>query len=131
MPLLDTGFVIDFLEGDAKAAGLMGLLQQGSAPLGVSPHTIYELYQGLDPDEEAAEEIRRHDDFLRALHVFPFPPEAAKAAGVLQAQSLRRGRALPTMDLLIGCTALHHGEAVVTRNRRDFERIPGLEVLGY
>lgn len=35
------------------------------------------------------------------------------------------------MDVLIGTAALESGVPLVTRNRKDFERIPGLDVLAY
>jgi predicted nucleic acid-binding protein len=35
------------------------------------------------------------------------------------------------IDLWIAATARCYGARVLTRNAADFERIPGLEVLGY
>ncbi len=35
------------------------------------------------------------------------------------------------MDLLIACTALNTGSALLTANQRDFTRILGLDVLDY
>jgi len=35
------------------------------------------------------------------------------------------------MDLLVGTTAVLADAVLVTRNRRDFERIPGLVVRAY
>lgn len=131
MPILDTTFVIDFLRGDGAAARLMRLLQQESAPLGITPYTHYELYAGLGRSARPDDEKRRVDGFLRMLVVFPFEAEAAKMAGLLDARLARDGTPIGLLDLLIGCIAVHHGEAVVTRNRRHFEPIPGLEVLGY
>lgn len=71
------------------------------------------------------------ESFLRSLVVFPFEPEAAKQAGLLDARFEREGLAIGLLNLLIGCTALHHGEAIVTRNRKRFDAIPGMDVLPY
>lgn len=131
MPVLDTGFAIDFLRGDERATRLMHLLQQGSDPLGVTPYTHFELYSGIGRSHRPDEETRKVEGFLRSLVVFPFEPEAAKHAGLLDARLQREGASIGLLDLLIGCTALHHGESVVTRNKRDFEAIPGLRVLAY
>lgn len=46
-----------------------------------------------------------------------------------RAGRLRRGSRMRTPDALIAATALEHGLALVTRNRRDFERVNGLRVL--
>jgi tRNA(fMet)-specific endonuclease VapC len=42
-----------------------------------------------------------------------------------------RGAQISTMDLLIAATALAEGAPLVTRNRRHFERVPGLEIVDY
>lgn len=41
----------------------------------------------------------------------------------------RRGQPVGAHDLWIAATALAHGFAVATRNRRDFVRVRGLRVL--
>lgn len=131
MPVFDTAFVIDFLRGDDGAKRVMDLLRRGAAPLGVTPYTYFELYAGIGRSRRPDEEKRQVESFLRSLLVFPFEPEAAKLAGLLDARLQREGTAIGLVDLLIGCTALHHGEAIVTRNHRHFNAIPGLDVLPY
>jgi tRNA(fMet)-specific endonuclease VapC len=42
-----------------------------------------------------------------------------------------RGELIGANDLWIAAAALQHGEALVTRNARDFHRVPGLQVLTY
>lgn len=50
---------------------------------------------------------------------------------VLDGELARRGETIGPIDAVIAATALHLGEPVVTRNRRDFERVPGLRVVSY
>ncbi len=47
------------------------------------------------------------------------------------AELRRRGQVIATMDLLIATAALGHEAPLVTRNARDFDRVPGLLVIGY
>src|SRR5262245_11506276 len=54
--------------------------------------------------------------------VLPFDAAAATIFDGLQAQRLRIG----TMDLRIAAVALSRGLVVLTRNLRDFGRVPGL-----
>ncbi len=56
------------------------------------------------------------------MPVLPFDTAAAVVFGGLQAQRIRVG----TMDLRIAAIALSRGLVVLTRNVRDFGRVPGL-----
>ena len=40
-----------------------------------------------------------------------------------------RGELIGANDLWIAAAALRHNEPLVTRNARDFQRVPGLQVL--
>lgn len=131
MPVLDTTFAIDLLRGDDDATKILALLQKGTAPIGVTPHTHFELYAGVGRSRRADLEAAAVDDLLSDLSLFEFTPEAAKLAGILDAELGRTGRRIGLVDLLIGATALHHGETIVTRNKKDFSAIPGLELLTY
>ena len=42
-----------------------------------------------------------------------------------------RGELIGANDLWIAASALRHGETLVTRNARDFQRVPGLQALTY
>jgi tRNA(fMet)-specific endonuclease VapC len=62
--------------------------------------------------------------FLGSLQILPFPESAIERFE--QFKSLKLGVKSP--DLRIGAIAVEHGATVVTRNVRDFQRIPGLSV---
>lgn len=103
-----------------------------SAQLFVSAITIHELEHGVlllersDPDQGAV--LRTWLDrsvtaaFDRRILVVDEP--VARCAAALHVPD-----PAPFRDALIGATALVHDMAVVTRDRKGFERFDGLDVL--
>jgi predicted nucleic acid-binding protein len=56
-------------------------------------------------------------------------PEAAEIIARIGSEQAAKGINLPLADLIIGACALKLGYAIGTHNARDFNRLPGLEVL--
>jgi tRNA(fMet)-specific endonuclease VapC len=61
---------------------------------------------------------------IRELTVLAYTPEAESRFQEWRSQKLRGS----THDLRIAATCIAHSVTLVTRNRRDFEHIPGLSV---
>ena len=78
--------------------------------------------------------LRTHealDDLLSGLLVV-YPTERfAPAYARLLASTTRGNKTLPTMDLLIATAAILEDATLVTKNVKDFTRVPGLRVLPY
>jgi tRNA(fMet)-specific endonuclease VapC len=76
----------------------------------------------------ASDTIRGYEYLFEILLAFssaPVVPFDAAAASVYD--DLRRQRVrIPTMDLRIAAIALSRGLILLTRNRRDFGKVPGL-----
>lgn len=53
--------------------------------------------------------------------ILPVSLEIALTWGVVEGESLNNGRPLPTIDALIGATALTYNLTVVTRNVKDIQ----------
>jgi len=132
---LDTSFLIDLLREarrgeDGPARSLLSSDLAGET-LGVSVHVVCKLLTGVELSSRAREERARVSGILAALaEVRPgpdFPGIYARSLAFLT----RSGDRISTMDLLIATAALEKAAPLVTRNRRDFERVPGLEVIGY
>jgi len=71
------------------------------------------------------------DVVLKRLPVVPADAAVAARYGELRARMERNGTPLPDLDLLVGATALENGLALVTGNRRHFERLPGLDLADW
>jgi tRNA(fMet)-specific endonuclease VapC len=62
--------------------------------------------------------------FFASIQVVPFDARCEQRYQALRAQRVCVG----AQDLRIAATALTHGLTLVTRNRRDFARVPGLPI---
>jgi tRNA(fMet)-specific endonuclease VapC len=89
---------------------------------------VHAVYRAATPSVRSRREnfIR---DLLADVEVVPFTRDTALLAGRLDGEQRAQGTTIPSMDLLIGATALEHGYSLVTVNVRHFELIPGLKIL--
>jgi predicted nucleic acid-binding protein len=132
---LDSSFLIDLLRETAKEQpGDAFDLIEGLDPdelLGVSVHVVCELRAGAELSRHALREHEALDQLLSGMLV-AYPDERfAPAYGRLLAATSRSGRQVASMDLLIATAATIEDAALVTRNVKDFSRVPGLRVLKY
>ena len=63
-------------------------------------------------------------DYFKSIEVINFDQQAYGYFSELVRQRIRVG----TQDLRIAAIALSQGGIIVTRNRKDFEKVPGLQI---
>ena len=102
-----------------------------SEPLGVSVHVVCELRAGAELARRPLKEHEELDRLLSELIVAYPDARFAPAYGRLLASIEQSGRSVPAMDLLIATAAVLDDAQLLTRNARDFHRVPGLRVLKY
>ena len=124
MFVLDTHTLIWFFRGEGEVA--RRLLSTAPANIAVPTIVVYELETGIAKD--AVKRRGQLDQLLQVVAVLPFGIEEAKAAARLRARLEQDGTPISPMDTLIAGTALAHRAALVTRNVREFGRVPGLQV---
>lgn len=129
MTVLDTDVLVAAMRGDERCIAFIDALLTGPAPVAVSAVTVMQLFDGIGRSRAARKEEDRVRRALLGVVTYAFTHEIGERAGSLMAALSARGRPIGTSDLMIAATALHHREPVATRNRREFERVPGLEVL--
>jgi predicted nucleic acid-binding protein len=108
--LVDTDVFVDHLRGHVR-------FDPGRERVLYSVVTRAELFAGAGPNDAV---VRR---LLEPFLEVPVDREIAEAAG-----TLRRVAGVSLPDALIGASALSRGATLLTRNRRDFDRIPRLRV---
>lgn len=127
--ILETTFLIDLerelRHGEAGATQAF-LERHAGEPLRITFTIAGELAAGIPPRDR-----QRWEAFLRPFEVLPSSADVCWRYGQTYRYLKTNGLLIGTNDLWIGATALAHDQAVVTRNAKEFGRIPGLRVLDY
>jgi tRNA(fMet)-specific endonuclease VapC len=132
---VDTSFLVDLgnelaREAPGPALAFLEALAETEL-LAISVHALAELRVGA---EFAKHQVRTHEalDQLLAGFLTVYPDQRFAPVYARLWVAVNRGkRTLPAMDLLIATAAIIDDAPVVTKNTRDFLRVPGLRVLGY
>ncbi len=119
MFVLDTNTLVYFFRGEGRVA--RRLLATAPSDIAVPSVVVYELEVGIAKSSEPAKRRKQLDDFLGAVAVLSFGAPEARVAAKLD--GLVGGR-----DALVAGTALASRGTLVTRNLREFCRVPGLDV---
>jgi tRNA(fMet)-specific endonuclease VapC len=132
---LDTSLLIDLQreterERPGPAFDALEALDEAEV-LAVSVHAVCELRVGAELSRQSLRVHEGLDHLLSGLLIaYPDDRYAGVYARILAATA-RAGRGLATMDLLIATAALVDDAPLLTKNVKDFRRVPGLRVLGY
>jgi len=126
MYVLDTNTLIYFFRGQGQVADT--LLSISPSEVGVPAVVVFELETGLAKSESPQQRRRQLDAMLDAIHILPFGRTEAREAADIRAALERSGTPIGPLDTLIAGTARASGSILVTRNMREFSRVPGLRV---
>jgi tRNA(fMet)-specific endonuclease VapC len=130
--VLDTDTLSPYYRGDPKV--VQAIDARPAADLSISVMTVDEQLSGcytLTRQAKSHEEIARAysqlgDTVVRLARwrILPYTEAAVGHVARLKKSRLH----VRLMDLRIAAIALEHAATVVSRNRRDFERVPDLNV---
>lgn len=94
----------------------------------ISTVTLMELIYGAEKSANPGRTLADVEGFAARLEVLDYDAEAAAHTGLLRAELARLGRPIGPYDQMIAGHARANGLIVVTNNRREFERVPGLRI---
>lgn len=118
MYTLDTNAIIYYLKDDQDAVIVLSSIFTQNIPLYISAITEIELF--IFPKLSVQEE-EQIDEVLRTVAIIPVDSRIARTAGLI-----RRTYQINIADSTIAATALFTGTTILTRNTRDFRKIPNL-----
>jgi predicted nucleic acid-binding protein len=129
--ILDTSFLIDLMDGHQAAIDEGGRLDAMQLTQRVSILSLYELYVGVGYKQEPDDEAMKIQQVLQSRAIEQLTPEMARTAGRMEGELQRKGVTVNAVDIIIGATARHYNEKVLTANPVDFERLPDVIVRTY
>ena len=120
--VVDTDLLVYFLRGRGEGVQLVRSLLRRKR-LRVTSITAFELRRGSDF-------LHRRDDIMRLVRrrTFPLDARSALLAGEVSASLRGSGNDFGTADCLQAGVCLRHDLPLATRNRKHFERVPGLHL---
>ena len=127
--ILDTNFIIT-AEREARR-GSEGRADQFLASRPVEPLFITFTVAGELACGQSAARRLDWERICRPYPVLSWTKEVSWQYGEIYRTLAAGGRLIGTNDLWIAATALANGMSVVTNNIEEFERVPGLVVIGY
>lgn len=125
--LIDTNILSNFFRGHPRVVSRFEEYLNEYETFNVSVITYYEIASGLK-HRDAHNQLEKFQKFISQNTLLPLTPKAVDIAAEWYAELRKKGRPIDDIDLLIAGTALACGLAVVTQNRKHFDRINGLEV---
>jgi len=94
----------------------------------ISTITLMELIYGAEKSAAPERNLEVIEGFAARLDVLAYDNEAAAHSGQLRAELARSGTPIGPYDQMIAGHARSRGLILITNNRREFERVPGLRV---
>jgi tRNA(fMet)-specific endonuclease VapC len=129
--ILDTNTVSYFFRGDPAVVPRLRALRP--AEVGVPAIVEYELRFGLMrlPQDARQPRMAALEQLLHPVRRLPFDEQCAQHAARIRAELESAGTPIGPHDVLIAATALRHHAELVTRNVRQFARVPGLRLQNW
>lgn len=129
--ILDTAIWVDVERGRLSPRDIASITK--NEPIYIVPPIIAELEYGVHHASDDAQRIRRAVALarIRRKPCINIDKDSAEIFGRICASLDAKGRPAKhrTHDLWIAVVAIQHNLSVLTRNRSDFEDIPGLKLL--
>ena len=131
MVCLETTLLVDALRGKEDARQLLEKLDDGSEAVTIASPSIVELISGALLNPKIKDEKDKVIEFLSSFIVLNLDKEGAILAGDVEAELTKRGELIEIEDIMIAAIAIHNKEKLITRNKKHFEKIKGLEIESY
>jgi len=132
MICLDSTAVIDYLKGETKV--VQALEEHEQEGFCLTEFVIFEVARGVmfSQKSKGPKILDEFIDFISQYNILPSMNLFAMDAAHISANLYTRGKPIGSTDCLIAGTMQANGiSKILTRNKKDFTKIPGIQVIAY
>lgn len=128
-PAPRAGTVLDFFRGKGKVAS--NLLALPPSEIALPAVVSCEVWVGVLGSRNARRRLGQYGHFLASVEILPFDLAASRRAAEIRRGLEKRGQGIGPLDTVIAASALANDATLVSRNLREFRRVPGLRVVDW
>lgn len=126
MYLLDSNILIYWFKGLGNVA--RNIERHPAHTIKIPTPALFELEYGTAKSAKPQQQRLKIDQVMRCFEIMPLDYASAKQAGLLRGSLEGQAATIGPYDLLIAGIAIANQFIVVTRNQREFARVPNLKV---
>lgn len=132
MVCLDTTILADVIRKQPEAIRKLKTLSEVNKTFSTTIINIAELFYGACKSNNVKQGKEDVNLIISRFTLLEMDEKSAERYGQIRSKLQATGQIIPDRDLMIAAIALSEGEnIIVTRNKKDFSRIPNLTVETY
>jgi tRNA(fMet)-specific endonuclease VapC len=123
---LDTGIAQDFINDKNGVRERVDVSRKKGIRIGICTPVLGEPWSGVEGSVSRDRNLRRLQQGLSRLVVWPYTNDAAEEFGRIFAELRRIGRPMQQIDIMIAAIAFSLGQCTVVTVDTDLSAVPGL-----
>ena len=123
---LDTNTLIYFFKGIGNVS--KRLLATPPSEIAIPTVVLFELEVGIGKSTSPRKRIAQLQEVTSLVNIITFGQSEAKCAAGIRVKLEAQGIPIGPYDILIAASALANNSTLITHNKREFERVPGLKI---
>ena len=135
MVCLDTSFLIDVIRGKKEIVKIEEEIDLKEEIVAIATPTIVELIRGLylkaNIKNIKKEEVEVINKKLSSFTILDLDKDSAVLAGEIEADLINKGEIIDLEDIMIAAIAISNDQNLLTKNKKHFEKIKGLQIETY
>lgn len=126
MYLLDRDSLVYFFKGEGNIS--YNLFSQEPQNIFVPSLVVYELEIGIAKASKPSKRVKQFEQLLEHIEVLDFTQKEAKESAKIKTNLEKLGTPIGSLDTLIAGCAIANNLTLVTRNLKEFKRVPNLKL---